>query len=76
MSEIIFDINNQHHKRERYVKKYLPILYNNVCDFNLNKEILFSQQLYNYLNNLKEIPKCQTCKVNDVYYNKKRFIIK
>ena len=68
MSEIIFDINNQHHKRERYVKKYLPILYNNVCDFNLNKEILFSQQLYNYLNNLKEIPKCQTCKVNDVLF--------
>ena len=65
---MVFDINNRHHKRESYVINNFPKLYNNVLRFSNNNKMLFIQKLYNYINNITEIPKCKTCNKNEVSF--------
>lgn len=50
--------------KEGYFKKVFPDFYNNIIDFYLcylNCEIKFSQKIYHYIYDLKEMPKCIVC---------------
>lgn len=50
--------------KEGYFKKIFPDLYSNIIDFYLcylNCEIKFSQKIYHYIYDLKEMPKCIVC---------------
>lgn len=56
------DNKSGHKTRENYVKKNFPELYSEIIKYPLNNEdYKFNQKLYNYLYEIKEIPKCLTC---------------
>ena len=65
--EILFDTNNRHHKREEYVKKHFPLLYDDINEYQPNNNP-FIQKLYNFLNKIKENPKCSHCGINEVSF--------
>lgn len=61
---------NSNLSRESYIKiKYLEI-YLEILNFNnLHQNILFKQKLFNYINNIINIPKCPVCNNNVNWVN-------
>lgn len=50
--------------KEGYFKKVFPDFYNKIIDFhlsNFNCELKFTQKIYHYLHDMKELPKCIVC---------------
>ena len=50
--------------KEGYFKKVFPDFYNKIMDFhlsNFNCELKFTQKIYHYLHDMKELPKCIVC---------------
>jgi len=73
LTKDIFYNNNKLNKnklRENWIKKNYPNEYNNIINFCENLNITkFSQKIYHYINNIKTIPKCKKCKINDSRFN-------
>ena len=62
--ESLFNNNKSGSKSiEKYIQKYFPFEYHNIVEFNVNKENsqTWLEKLYNYINNLEELPKCSVC---------------
>ena len=62
--ESLFNNNKSGAKSiENYIRKHFPIEHNNVIDFRLNKENNQSwlEKLYNYINDLEDLPICKVC---------------
>jgi len=62
--EIFYDNNklNKNKLRESWIKKHYYDDYLKIIKFNIEKNIKFSQQLYNYIHDITEIEKCDFCK--------------
>jgi endogenous inhibitor of DNA gyrase (YacG/DUF329 family) len=57
-------------RRENVLSLRYPNLYNEILDFNIsNIDITFKQKVFNYMNNITEIPKCKICNKNVNFYN-------
>ena len=62
--ESLFNNNKSGSKSiEKYIQKYFPFEYHNIVEFKVNKENsqTWLEKLYNYINNLEELPKCGVC---------------
>jgi hypothetical protein len=67
MKEILLSLNEQQ-RRENYIKKNYIDLYNDIIEFNKMYIKNFSQLLYHYYYNMKEIPKCKSCNNEVKFY--------
>lgn len=56
-------------RRENAISLKYPILYKEILEYNTSK-IPFKQRVFNYINNIKEIPKCIICGNNVNFFNK------
>lgn len=69
-SEIFFSngILNKNKLRQTWIMKNLPEEYNDIVQYKIG-DMKFSNVIYNYINDISEIPLCNFCNIND-----KRFI--
>lgn len=67
--DFFMDDKNGVHKRESFLKKNHPKLFNNIVNYklNVNKNYPLIQKIYNYIFMLEDIPKCYCG--NDVKFN-------
>src|SRR5574343_1785838 len=66
---LLRSLNYQSYRENVLSVKYTD-LYNEILNFNKNHEgISFRQKVFNYMNNIIEIPKCKICDKNVNFYN-------
>jgi len=74
MKKILNSLNEKQ-RREHYIKKHHQKIYNNIIKFKNELEIelnSFSQLLFHFVYDIKEIPKCKICDKNVNFYNYNR----
>jgi len=62
--ELVLNFKLKRNRLKEYsIRKFFPIEYINILNYsiNVNSKITWLGKVYNYVNNLKEIPKCNIC---------------